>query len=171
MINSPVDSSSCAARFPVAAQVEISEGTALVDVSRKDEDAVHFNGQDPQGRAPLFDSPRLRIGSLGTLNLPLLHGESSESPRVTQNDIVVLAGERGTWQVVAPVNGRKADIRRREGFDIRVVTAVLENLTVVSNMPEVRDAPPECASPRPNGHTSSLPTLRLGDMFVLTPVF
>ena len=86
----PIDSGSCAARYPVAAQVEISEGTALVDVSRKDENAVHFNGQDPQGRAPLFDSPRLRIGSLGTLNLPLLHGESSESPRVTQNDIVVL---------------------------------------------------------------------------------
>jgi hypothetical protein len=83
-------------------------------------------------KAPaLFDTPGLRIDPLGTLNAPLLHGETSASPQVTQNDIVVLAGERGNWQVVAPVNGRKVDIRRREGFDIRVVTAVLENLTVV----------------------------------------
>ena len=48
---------------------------------------------------------------------------------MTQNDIVVLASEHGTWQVIAPVNGSKADIRRRKGFDTRAIT-VLENLTV-----------------------------------------
>ena len=121
-----VDCSRCAARFPFAAEVELSEGAALVNVSREDEDAVHL-----QERTPLFEISELRINSLDTLNALLLHGDSSVSTQVTQNDIVVLAGERGTWQVVAPVNGSKADIRRREGFDTRVVTAVLKNLTVV----------------------------------------
>ena len=112
-------------------RVELPEAAALVDVSREGEDAAHLNGQDPQGRAPLFDLEGLCIDSLGTLATPLLHDESCASRQVTQNDIVVLAGERGTWQVIAPVNGSKADIRRREGFDIRVVTAVVESLTVV----------------------------------------
>ena len=116
----------CAARFPFATEVELSEGAALVNVSREDEDAVHL-----QERTPLFEISELRINSLDTLNALLLHGDSSVSTQVTQNDIVVLAGERGTWQVVVPVNGSKADIRRREGFDTRVVTAVLKNLTVV----------------------------------------
>jgi hypothetical protein len=35
------------------------------------------------------------------------------------------------WKVVAPVNGSKADIRRSEGFDTRIITAPLETLTVV----------------------------------------
>ena len=33
--------------------------------------------------------------------------------------------------VVAPVNGSKADIRRKEGFDTAIVTAPLESLTVI----------------------------------------
>ncbi len=78
--------------------------------------------------------------SVATLSSPLLNGETSASRQLTQNDIVVLAGERGTWQVVAPANGSKADIRRREGFDTRVVTAFLENLTIVrcANSPGVQ---------------------------------
>ena len=124
-----VDPGRCAARYPAAAQIELSEGAALENISREDE--VPLNGQDQQRRAPLFEISEVRIDSLDTLEALLLHGDSSASPQVTQNDIVVLAGERGTWQVVAPVNGSKADIRRREGFDTRVVTAVLENLTVV----------------------------------------
>jgi hypothetical protein len=51
--------------------------------------------------------------------------------RVAQNDVVVLAGRHGTWKVVAPVNGTKADICRRASFDTRIVTATVENLTVV----------------------------------------
>jgi hypothetical protein len=59
--------------------------------------------------------------------------------RVAQNDVVVLAGRHGTWKVVAPVNGTKADIRRRASFDTRIVTAPVENLTVV-----LRAGSPEC---------------------------
>ena len=51
--------------------------------------------------------------------------------RVQQNDLVAFAGHAGTWKVVAPVNGSKADIRRSGGFDTRIVTAPLENVTVV----------------------------------------
>jgi hypothetical protein len=51
--------------------------------------------------------------------------------RVQQNDLVTFAGHAGTWKVVAPVNGSKADIRRSGGFDIRIVTAPLESITVV----------------------------------------
>ena len=47
------------------------------------------------------------------------------------NDVVALANRAGTWTVVAPVNGSKADIRRSAGFDTRIVTAPLEKLTVV----------------------------------------
>ena len=78
-----VDCSRWAARYSFAGEVEMSQGAAV------------------------FDTPGLRIHPLGTLNAPLLHGETSASPQVTQNDVVVLAGERGTWQVVAPVNGSK----------------------------------------------------------------
>ena len=48
---------------------------------------------------------------------------------IAQNDLVVLAGRRGTWKVVAPVNGSKADIRRKEGFDTRIVTAPVTRST------------------------------------------
>jgi hypothetical protein len=112
-------------------QVQLSEGAALIDASREDEDAAHFNGQDLQERRPLFEIEELCIHSLGTLDASVLLGKSSTSTQVTQNDIVVLTDQPGTWQVVALVNGNKADIRRREGFDTRVVTAVLESLTVV----------------------------------------
>jgi hypothetical protein len=50
---------------------------------------------------------------------------------VAQNDIVVLAGNQGTWKVVAPVNGTKADIRRRATFDTRIVTVPVKNLRVI----------------------------------------
>jgi hypothetical protein len=59
--------------------------------------------------------------------------------RVAQNDVVVLAGRHGTWKVVAPVNGTKADICRRASFDTRIVTALVESLTVVC-----RAGSPEC---------------------------
>ncbi len=52
-------------------------------------------------------------------------------PRVQQNDLVAFAGHAGTWKVVAPVNGSKADIRRSGGFDTRIVTAPLESVTIV----------------------------------------
>lgn len=56
---------------------------------------------------------------------------SSHHPPVAQNDIVVLAHRQERWMVVAPVNGSKADIRRKEGFDTGIVTAPLESLTVI----------------------------------------
>ncbi|HEY5707009.1 MAG TPA: hypothetical protein VIS96_15715 [Terrimicrobiaceae bacterium] len=51
--------------------------------------------------------------------------------RLQQNDLVTVAGHAGTWKVVAPVNGSKADIRRSGGFDIRIVTAPLHRVTVI----------------------------------------
>jgi hypothetical protein len=57
----------------------------------------------------------------------------STRTRVQQNDLVTFAGHAGTWKVVAPVNGSKADIRRSGGFDIRIVTAPLESITVVQH--------------------------------------
>jgi hypothetical protein len=57
--------------------------------------------------------------------------QGSRKTRVQPNDIVVFANHAGTWKVVAAVNGSKADIRRRGGFDTRIVTARLESLTVV----------------------------------------
>ena len=56
---------------------------------------------------------------------------SSHHPPVAQNDIVVLAHRQERWMVVAPVNGRKADIRRKEGFDTGIVTAPLGSLPVI----------------------------------------
>ncbi|HEY5778089.1 MAG TPA: hypothetical protein VIT00_05095 [Terrimicrobiaceae bacterium] len=56
---------------------------------------------------------------------------SSHHPPVAHNDIVVLAHRQERWMVVAPVNGSKADIRRKEGFDTAIVTAPLESLTVI----------------------------------------
>ncbi|MGA7213369.1 MAG: hypothetical protein WBX20_04105 [Terrimicrobiaceae bacterium] len=51
--------------------------------------------------------------------------------RVQQNDLVAFAHHPGTWKVVAPVNGSKADIRRSGSSDIRIVTAPLESVTLV----------------------------------------
>jgi hypothetical protein len=56
---------------------------------------------------------------------------SSHKLRVHLNDVVALANRAGTWTVVAPANGSKADIRRSGGFDTRIVSAPLENLTIV----------------------------------------
>ena len=126
----PVDSTSRAGRYPLLATAESSELADSLDTSREEQDALYLHGQDPERRTPSVEARELRIESVAAFNSLLLDRESS-SPQVTQNDIVVLAGERGTWQVVGPVNGSKADIRRREGFDTRVVTTVLKNLTVV----------------------------------------
>jgi hypothetical protein len=54
-----------------------------------------------------------------------------KTARVQQNDLIAFANRAGTWTVVAPVNGSKADIRRSGGFDTRIVTAPLECITVV----------------------------------------
>jgi hypothetical protein len=53
------------------------------------------------------------------------------SARVEQNDLVAFASHAGTWKVVAPVNGSKADIRRSVGSDTRILTVPLESVTVV----------------------------------------
>jgi hypothetical protein len=50
---------------------------------------------------------------------------------IAQNDVVTVAGKAGTWKVVAPVNGTKADLRKREGFDTRIVTTSVEKLTII----------------------------------------
>jgi hypothetical protein len=129
-----VDLSARAERDPLSANAELSGRALFANTSHEDENAVNLvdlYGQDPRRPTPLVETMGLRINSLGTPNSPFLNGETSTSRHLTQNDIVVLAGERGTWQVVAPVNGSKADIRRREGFDTRVVTAFLENLTII----------------------------------------
>jgi hypothetical protein len=121
-------------RGPLSANAELSGRALFANTPHEDENAVNLvdlYGQDPRRPTPLVETMGLRINSLGTLNSPFLNGETSTSRHLTQNDIVVLAGERGTWQVVASVNGSKADIRRREGFDTRVVTAFLENLTII----------------------------------------
>jgi hypothetical protein len=125
-----VDSSCRAASYPLLAHDESSEDAVSLNTSREDDDAVHLNGQDRENRTPPVELSAFRSDSLAASNSPSLDRESS-SAQVTQNDIVILAGERGTWQVVALVKGSKADIRRKEGFDTRVVTAVLQNLTVV----------------------------------------
>jgi hypothetical protein len=114
--------------FLFLANADSFKRAVSLDASRENEDAVHLNGQDPDIWTPSVEVRELCIDSVALFNFPLLDRESS-SPQLTQN--VVLAGERGTWQVAAPVNGSKADIRRREGFDTRVVTDGLENLAVV----------------------------------------
>jgi hypothetical protein len=129
-----VDLSARTERDSLSANAELSGRTLFANTSHEDENAVglvDLYGQDLRRPTPLVETMGLRINSLGTPNSPFLNGETSTSRHLTQNDIVVLAGERGTWQVVAPVNGSKADIRRREGFDTRVVTAFLENLTII----------------------------------------
>lgn len=128
---SSVDSSCRAARHLHVNSFERSDRPLSVNTSRETEHAIHLDGQEPHRWTASIGAPRLRTDSVSTVNSPLPDSEPSAFPQVTQNDTVVLAGERGTWQVVAPVNGSKADIRRGEGFDTRVVTAVLKNLTVV----------------------------------------
>jgi hypothetical protein len=56
---------------------------------------------------------------------------ATHKPKVQSNDIVEFDEQPGTWEVVAPVNGSKADVRRSGGFDTRIVTARLESLIVV----------------------------------------
>ena len=118
-----VDLGARAAKDPILADAELSGRAVFTNTSHEDENAVDLNGQDPRRSTPLVERIGLRTDLLGTPNSPLLNGETSASRHPTQNDIVVLAGEGGTWQVVAPVKRSKADIRRREGFDTRVVTA------------------------------------------------
>ncbi|HEY5769371.1 MAG TPA: hypothetical protein VIS71_05940 [Terrimicrobium sp.] len=66
------------------------------------------------------------------LSTPLATRSFQQNP-VQQNDLVAFANRAGMWTVVAPVNGSKADLRRSEGFDIRIVTAPLESITVVQH--------------------------------------
>jgi hypothetical protein len=125
-----VDSSWSAASYPLLANDESVERAVSLDTCREGEDTVHLNDWDRESGPPPVELSALRSDSIAATNSPSLDRESSSS-QVMQNDIVILAGERGTWQVVALVKGSRADIRRREGFDTRVVTAVLQNLTVV----------------------------------------
>jgi hypothetical protein len=53
------------------------------------------------------------------------------STKVQQNDIVVLADRTGTWKVLTQVNGSRADLRRDDNSDIRIVTAPLESVIVL----------------------------------------
>jgi hypothetical protein len=106
-----------AERTPLFTGAEVPERFVSPDTSREDENATPIELSALRGES--------------TAAAPPSRDREPSSSQVMQNDIVVLAGERGTWQVVAPVNGTKADIRRREGFDTRVVTAVLRNLTIV----------------------------------------
>jgi hypothetical protein len=89
-----------------------------------------------------IDAHESRSDSVRTLNSIRVDGEPFASSQIMQNDIVALAGEWGTWRVVAPVNGSKADLRRTQGFDTRVVTAVLKNLTLIE-APAVQEAATE----------------------------
>ena len=65
--------------------------------------------------------------------LPKLRASTNEiiPLQVAQNDVVVVTGKQGTWKVVAPVNGTKADIRRRATFDTRIVTVLVKHLRIV----------------------------------------
>jgi hypothetical protein len=101
-----VDLSARTERDPLSANAELSGRALFANTSHEDENAVNLvdlYGQDPRRPTPLVETMGLRINSLGTPNSPFLNGETSTSRHLTQNDIVVLAGERGTWQVVAPV--------------------------------------------------------------------
>lgn len=74
-------------------------------------------------RCPAMESDTWGKGIISTSRLT--------QPRVQSNDIVEFDNQPGTWEVVAPVNGSKADVRRSGGFDTRIVTARLESLIVV----------------------------------------
>lgn len=73
----------------------------------------------------------MRPDSVATLSSPFAAWRILDIAKGDAQGYCLLAGRYGTWQVVAPVNGSKADIRRRDGFDTRVITALLKNLTVV----------------------------------------
>ena len=98
-------------------------------------ECAHINSAElllPAGRttrsSPQCSSPHRR--STGRI-AHALRTRSSHKIGVHLNDVVALTNRAGTWTVVAPVNGCKADIRRSGGFDTRIVTAPLEKLTVV----------------------------------------
>jgi hypothetical protein len=96
-----VDLSARAERDPLSANAELSGRALFANTSYEDENAVNLvdlNGQDPRRPTRLVETKGLRINSLATPNSPFLNGETSTSRHLTQNDIVVLAGERGTWQ-------------------------------------------------------------------------
>jgi hypothetical protein len=77
---------------------------------------------DPKGSSPYT--------ARGLPELPASPDQATPF-QVAQNDIVLLADNQGTWKVVAPVHGAKADIRRRATFDTRIVTVLVKHLRVV----------------------------------------
>jgi len=87
--------------------------------------------QLPTRSSPASPSTHRRATCGGNVPSTPLAAKAFHETRVQQNDLVVFANHAGTWKVVAPVNGSKADIRRSGGFDTRIVTAPLEILTVV----------------------------------------
>jgi hypothetical protein len=120
--------------YPPLAKAELSERASSPNTpnSREEEDVFRPNGGDQRGRPPSRRIAAPPSNSLVTLDFESGQDRDfSSAASVTHNDVVLLSGDWGTWQVMAPVNGSKADIRRREGFDTRIVTALLENLTVL----------------------------------------
>ena len=94
----------------------------------------------------------------------LLHLRASSDEviplQLAQNDVVVVTGKQGTWKVVAPVNGTKADIRRRATFDTRIVTVLVKHLRVVrrAGSPEATiDSAESSDARRPAGLDDSNP--------------
>jgi hypothetical protein len=61
---------------------------------------------------------------------PEIRGNAQQT-RIQPNDIVIFTDKLGMWKVVAPVNGSKADIRRKGSSDTRIITARLESLTFI----------------------------------------
>ena len=94
-----------------------------------------FSGSAIDAARPLARSALHRKGPSSYANrvFPKLRASTDEiiPLQVAQNDVVVVAGKQGTWKVVAPVNGTKADIRRRATFDTRIVTVLVKHLRVV----------------------------------------
>jgi hypothetical protein len=85
-----------------------------------------------RGRCARFlpASPLMRRTKPATgQRLPL--GAPSSESGIQQNDLVAFAGHPGTWKVIAPVNGGKADICKNEGFDTHIITAPLASITIV----------------------------------------
>jgi hypothetical protein len=78
-------------------------------------------------KLPPLSTRRATCGEKESSQLAVM--KNPHNTGVQPNDIVIFAGHLGMWKVVAPVNGSKADIRRNEGFDTRIVTARLERLT------------------------------------------
>ena len=77
--------------------------------------------QFPGRRVFIIGGRHLGKGIISTSRLPQTEGPVERYCRMRP----------GTWEVVAPVNGSKADVRRSGGFDTRIVTARLESLIVV----------------------------------------